>query len=142
MDVSDLLADRQADLGKRDLNSLQADQDLARVLWEVHNRKYKIVYLAIKSERVLDYQMSRRWKESKKHLLPPGPVLARPSYHNFGPQSTNEAQARRRLVQDLQEHYEVRAITRLNDTAEIYEQEKIRYVVFDATGETWKKLLD
>ena len=150
VDVSDLLADRNADLSKCDLNQLQTDRDLAKLLLAAHARKYEIVYLAIGRERVLDYRQARRWKESQyqNRLLPLGPVLARPSYHDYQLQSTNEADAkyeadaRRKLVKELKERYEVKAIARLKDTAEIYEQEQIPCVVFDAAAAACKKLMD
>ena len=130
MDVLDLLADHKADLARRDLNELQADPDLAKFLKTLQLRKYEIVYLAISSERALVYQKGRAGRRARMTFCRRVPVLARPSYHDNEPYAKFEADARRKLVAQLNEHYEVGALTRLDDTAGVYRETGIRCVVF------------
>jgi len=103
VDVHDLPADATIDFATSDLNQIAVDSLRAGKLQMLRKRGHQIVYLALKGERALDYRVARRWIESRQQLLPSGPVLGRPTYHEH----QTEDDARRQIISELSSRYEI-----------------------------------
>jgi hypothetical protein len=125
VDVNDLFDDPALNLTSKDVNQVLHHQPTAKRLRAWKDEKKQIVYLAVQSDRARGYDKCRRWLALQGPKLPPGPVLARPAYHD----GKSAEQAQRQVITELTRCWKkVIAAGRHQASADFYRQEGISYL--------------
>jgi hypothetical protein len=99
--------------------------EAAQALHSLAKKDRHLVYLALDSDRALGYRQRRRWLDSRQIVLPLGPVLGRPSYH----EGETEDMARQKIVADLLQRFKVTAVAQGKELARSFLKLKVPTVV-------------